>query len=125
MRNVNSIAGCLERQFRKLSAEVKGLAGQTAQSPKVLAQGLYQLVSSGFKAGESVKILRAAAIAASAGLTDTETSVTALAGVLNAYHLPASKATEVSDSCSRRSTGASSPSRSSPTRSVTSCRSPR
>jgi TP901 family phage tail tape measure protein len=97
MRNVNSIAQLSEGRFRKLSAEVKGLAGQTAQSPKVLAAGLYQLVSSGFKAGESIQILHAAAIAASAGLTDTETSVTALAAVLNAYHLPAGKATEVSD----------------------------
>lgn len=97
MRNVNSIAGLSEGQFRKLSASVKSMAGETAQSPKVLAQGLYQLVSSGFKAGESVKILHAAAISASAGLTDTTTAVTALAGVLNAYHLPASQATAVSD----------------------------
>jgi TP901 family phage tail tape measure protein len=97
MRNVNSIAGLNEKQFKNLSTAVRGLSGKTAQAPETLAKGLYTIVSSGFDATEGMKILEAAAFSASAGLTDTETSVTALAGVLNAYRLPASEAGKMSD----------------------------
>lgn len=97
MRNVNSIAGLSEGQFKNLKTQVNALAGPTAQSPQTLAEGMYQLVSSGFKANEAVTILKSSAIAASAGLTTAETATTAVAGVLNAYHLSASKAAQVSD----------------------------
>lgn len=97
MRNVNSIAGLSERKFQKLSASVNNLAGPTAQAPQTLADGLYQIVSSGFKAGDGLKILKASAVAATAGLTDTETATTAVVGALNAYHLKARDAKAVSD----------------------------
>jgi TP901 family phage tail tape measure protein len=97
MRNVNSIAKLPEAAYHKLSQSVVDLAGETAQAPKVLAEGLYALVSSGFDASDSLTILHASAIAATAGLTDTATSTKAVSAVLNAYHEPASKATEVSD----------------------------
>jgi TP901 family phage tail tape measure protein len=97
MRNVNSIAQLPEKSFRRLSKQVRELGGKTAQSPRDLAKGLYDLVSSGFDARESMKILEKSARAASAGLTDTKTSTKAVAAVLNAYHLPARKAGKVSD----------------------------
>jgi hypothetical protein len=97
MRNVNSIAKLSEAGYRSLSKGVLSLAGETAQAPKVLAEGLYQLVSSGFNAADSLTILHASAKAATAGLTDTSTATTAVAAVLNAYRLPASEASAVSD----------------------------
>ena len=97
MRNVNSIAQLNERQFAKLEDRVKSLAGRTAQSPQTLAEGLYDLVSSGFNANESMKVLASSARAATAGLTDTATSTKAVAAVLNAYRMPAKKAADVSD----------------------------
>lgn len=97
MRNVNSIAQLNEGQFKKLSASVKDLAGPTAQAPKTLADGLYDLVSSGFDAKQSLTILKSSARAATAGLTDTATSTKAVAAVLNAYHRPAAAAAAVSD----------------------------
>lgn len=97
MRNVNSIAQLNERQFAKLEDRVKSLAGRTAQSPQTLAEGLYDLVSSGFDANESMKVLASSAKAATAGLTDTATSTKAVAAVLNAYRMPAKKAADVSD----------------------------
>ncbi len=97
MRNVNSIAKLSEKQFKTLSAEVLKLAGPTGQAPKTLAEGLYDIVSSGFKASDAVKILAVTAKAASAGMTDTATSTKAVAAALNAYHQPASKARAVSD----------------------------
>lgn len=101
MRNVNSIAQLPERSFQSLSQSVLDLAGPTAQAPKTLADGLYDLVSSGFDAKESLKILEASAYAATAGLTTTDVSVKGVAAVLNAYRLPASKAQQVSDTLFR------------------------
>ena len=97
MRNVNSIAQLPERQFRRLKQSVLDLAGPTAQTPNTLAEGLYDLVSSGFTANEAIRILHKSALAASAGLTTTEVSTKAVAAALNAYHLPASRAGAVSD----------------------------
>lgn len=97
MRNVNSIAQLPEAQFRKLNKAVLAMAGPTAQAPKTLAEGLYDLVSSGFDAKESLKILNASARAATAGLTTTEVSTKAVAAVLNAYHRPAADAKQISD----------------------------
>lgn len=97
MRNVNSIAQLPEKKLQALEKRVQSLAGKTAQSPKVLAEGLYDLVSSGFDADESMTVLKASANAATAGLTDTATSTKAVAAVLNAYREPAKKAGDVSD----------------------------
>jgi TP901 family phage tail tape measure protein len=97
MRNVNSIAQLPEPAFQRLSKDVLALAGPTAQAPETLAEGLYDLVSSGFQGRDALKVLRASATAATAGLTDTATSTKAVAAVLNAYRLPASKAKHVSD----------------------------
>jgi TP901 family phage tail tape measure protein len=97
MRNVNSIAGLNEKKFKQLSKAVLGLAGKTAQAPDTLAKGLYDLVSSGFNAHQSMLILASSAKAATAGLTTTEISTKAVASVLNAYHLPAQQAAKVSD----------------------------
>lgn len=97
MRNVNSIAQLSEKQLASLSNQVRDLAGKTAQSPQTLAEGLYDLVSSGFDAKESMTVLHSSAKAATAGLTDTATSTKAVAAALNAYRMPAKKAKDVSD----------------------------
>jgi TP901 family phage tail tape measure protein len=97
MRNVNSIAKLPEAAYRNLSQSVLDLAGETAQAPKVLAEGLYSLVSSGFDANDSLTILKASAYAATAGLTTTATSSKVVAAALNAYREPASDASKVSD----------------------------
>jgi TP901 family phage tail tape measure protein len=97
MRNVNSIAQLPEKQLQRLEKRVLGLAGSTAQAPRTLAEGLYDLVSSGFDADESLSILDKSARAATAGLTTTEISTAAVAAVLNAYHLKAGQAGRTSD----------------------------
>lgn len=97
MRNVNSIARLSEGRFKGLSKSVLALAKETGQAPKTLADGLYGIVSSGFKASDAIKVLRASAKAATAGMTDTETASRAVAAALNAYHLEATDARKVSD----------------------------
>ena len=97
MRNVNSIARLSETQYKNLSKSVLELSGKTAQAPITLAKGMYDLVSSGFDAKESLLILESSAKAASAGLTTAEVATGAVAAVLNAYKRPAADAAEVSD----------------------------
>lgn len=97
MRNVNSIAKLSEKQFKSMEKSVLSLAKTTGQAPKTLAEGLYDIVSSGFKAADGLKILKSSAIAATAGLTDTATSTKAIVSVLNAYHMQAEDAAKVSD----------------------------
>lgn len=98
MRNVNSLAQLPEKSLASLQNRVLALAGPTAQAPQTLAEGLYDLVSSGFDVSESMHILEASARAATAGLTTTEVSTRIVAAVLNAYRRPASDAAAVSDS---------------------------
>lgn len=97
MQNVNSIAQLPQPQLDKLKQSVLDLAGPTAQSPQTLSEALYDLVSSGFDAKDSMQILKSSATAATAGLTDAATSTKAISAVLNAYQLPAKKAGFVSD----------------------------
>ncbi|MEU6318090.1 phage tail tape measure protein [Streptomyces sp. NPDC047009] len=77
--------------------KIIGLSKDMTQSTNQLAEGLYQVVSTGFDGADAMEILSVAAKGASAGLTTTEVSARALLGVLKAYGLPASKASDVMD----------------------------
>lgn len=97
MRNVNSISGLSERQLAGLSKQVLGLTKSFPQSANQLAEGLYDIASSGFQGAEGLQVLRASAKAASAGLTSTQNSAQAITATLNAYGLEATDAVDVSD----------------------------
>ena len=101
MRNVNSIAKLSETEFKNLSGEVLDLSRKVPQSAKVLADGLYDIASSGFAGADGMKVLEASAKAASAGMTDTATSAKGITAVLNAYGLEAEDAAEISDTMFR------------------------
>lgn len=97
MRNVNSIAKLSEAEFAKMSGEVLELSTKLPQSAKVLADGLYDISSSGFAGADGLKVLEASAKAASAGMTNTATSAKGITAVLNAYGLEAEDAAYISD----------------------------
>lgn len=97
MRNVNSISALGEAQFAGLSSKVLDLSRTLPQTANNLAEGLYEIASSGFQGAEGLEVLEKAAQAASAGLTTTQTSAKAIVGVLNAYGLEAADAARVSD----------------------------
>ena len=97
MRNVNSIAKVSEEEFAKMSEEVITLSTKLPQSAKVLADGLYDISSSGFQGADGLKVLEASAKAASAGMTNTATSAKGITAVLNAYGLEATDAAKISD----------------------------
>ncbi|MFJ4684707.1 phage tail tape measure protein [Streptomyces sp. NPDC088789] len=77
--------------------QVVELSTRLPQTAEQLAEGLYQVVSSGFDGADAMEILEVAAQGASAGLTTTETSARALLGVLNAYGMSTTEASDVMD----------------------------
>lgn len=97
MRNVNSISQMSEQQLKGFSDEILNLSNTLPQSAKTLADGLYDIASSGFQGADGMKVLTASAKAASAGLTDTAVSAKGITAVLNAYGLEAKDAQWVSD----------------------------
>jgi phage tail tape measure protein, TP901 family, core region len=77
--------------------KIVDLSKDMTQSANQLAEGLYQVVSTGFDGSDAMTILGVAAKGASAGLTTTEISARALLGVLKAYGLTAADASGVMD----------------------------
>ncbi|QZN86876.1 phage tail tape measure protein [Cellulomonas sp. C5510] len=97
MRNVNSLLHESAAGLSAMSGEVLELATELPTGANDLAEGLYDIASSGFDGAEGLTVLDASARAASAGLATTSDSVTAITAVLNAYGLSASSASDVSD----------------------------
>ncbi|TQK44404.1 TP901 family phage tail tape measure protein [Streptomyces sp. SLBN-118] len=83
--------------IEQFTNQIVELSTQLPQTADQLAEGLYQVVSTGFDGADAMTILRVAARGAAAGLTTTETSARALLGVLKAYGMDASQANDVMD----------------------------
>lgn len=99
MANVNSIAQLTGAQLGNLKDDVVSLAMDPAirDGPAALADGLYQINSSGFAGAEALKILDSSSRAASAGVTSTSVAATAATAVLNAYGMGAEDVNHVND----------------------------
>jgi TP901 family phage tail tape measure protein len=97
MRNVNSISHLSEQAFRAQNKAVLEMSKTFPQSANILAEGLYDIASSGFQGAKGLEVLKNSAMAASAGMSDTATSARAITAVLNAYGLGAEQAERVSN----------------------------
>jgi len=100
LRNIQSISkqsdaeiGALGETMLDMAASGKS-AGQSAQT---MVKAMYDIYSSGFQGASALDLLENSARAASAGLTNTETSTRVLAATLNAYGPSAYSAREASD----------------------------
>lgn len=103
MRNVATIAtnqkglSLTQKEFESLGNSIRDLSTQVPQSAKVLAEAMYQVVSTGFQGEEAMQVLKASAVAASAGLTDAGTAASGIVTVLKAYGESGYHAAEVSN----------------------------
>lgn len=97
MRNVSTISQAARADFAGVSQELLDLSRTLPQSATILAEGLYEVASSGFDGADGLAVVTAAAEAASAGLTDTAVSAKAITAVLNAYGRQAGDAADISD----------------------------
>ncbi len=95
--NVASLGGESTASIGRLSAAVLDMAKSMPQSAGVLAEGLYDIESSGFAGAQALDVLKSSGVAASAGLTDTATSARAITAVLNSYGMSGADASHVSD----------------------------
>lgn len=76
---------------------VLALRAETGESFDNLNKGLFDLISAGVDAADSIKVLRVAANLATSGATDTSVAVDGLTSALNAFELSADSAQEISD----------------------------
>ncbi|MEU2755297.1 phage tail tape measure protein [Streptomyces albidoflavus] len=98
MANVMTISQQITHEnVSQFTDQIVKLSTQLPQTATELADGLYQVVSTGFDGAEAMQILDVAARGASAGLTTSETSARALLGVLKAYGMEAGEAGDVMD----------------------------
>ncbi|MGI9038208.1 MAG: phage tail tape measure protein [Gemmatimonadota bacterium] len=98
LREVSTLLPGTVDNISDLRKEIIALSEQVPETPELLTKGLYQVISAGITdTAEAMGVLAVAAKAATAGVTDTFTSVDAITTVLNAYGLAASEASNVSD----------------------------
>lgn len=75
-------AGATTDEVAHFRGEILKLAGTVPQGPKELSEGLYHIVSAGFRGSEALRLLEASAKGAALGGADLEDSSNALIGTL-------------------------------------------
>jgi len=97
MAEVSTLVDTSKVDMGALRDGVLKLSNAYGESPVGLTKALYQVVSAGVDAKDSIAFLEVATKAAIGGVTDTKTAVDALTSVVNAYGLKASDAGYASD----------------------------
>lgn len=98
LAEVATISEEVAGNMKGFANEIGKLSISTRTQSGLLAEGLYQTISSGITdAAEALKVLEVSANASRAGLTNVGTAVSGVTSALNAYGLQASDATSVSD----------------------------
>lgn len=97
MRNVATIDSTVRDGFKQTSATVLNMSRVLPQSAKELAEGYYDIASSGFTGAEGQRVLFESAKAATAGLATTAEAGRAMTSVLNAYGKSSAEAAKISD----------------------------
>jgi TP901 family phage tail tape measure protein len=95
--NVATLVDTTTVSMDNLKEGIMEMSVDVTKTTTDLTQGLYQVISAGVDSADALEVLRVSAVAATAGLSDTRTSVDAITTVLNAYGLAVDQATDVSD----------------------------
>lgn len=94
MEMVHTQAGASQAEVERMGKSVLKLAKVTEQGPDKLAKALYDLESVGLRGGKALAALHAAADGAAVGNADLESTTSALAATMVAYHVSGEKARE-------------------------------
>ena len=97
MVNVGNLYGASRKEVNKLTGDLVELSRTIPQSVGDLADSLFDVVSAGVPAAESIEFLGAAANLATAGVTTTSIAVDGMTSVIKAFGFAASDATMISD----------------------------
>jgi Phage-related minor tail protein len=82
MLRLHTQAGATTDEVARFKGAVLDLAGTVPQGPKELSEGLYHIVSAGFRGSEALKLLEASAKGAALGNADLQDTSNALIGTL-------------------------------------------
>ena len=85
LANVNTLFSQTAFNADQYRQAILEMSKQVPKSTKTLTEGLYQIKSAGIDAGNTLNFLKVASVAATAGVTDVETTVNALTKTLAAY----------------------------------------
>lgn len=83
------------RNLKKVSDGVMSLARETGTSTDQLAEGMYQVEKAGYRSGDGLKVLRAAAQGAREEGANLKDVTNAMTSVMASYHLKASDSVRV------------------------------
>jgi TP901 family phage tail tape measure protein len=101
MLRVGTLTGSSAQQLQDYNKQILDLSTRMPASAKELADGLYFVVSAGFKGADAMSVLETSAKASAAGLGDVKTVADAVTSVLNAYGKGAGDASRVTDVLAR------------------------
>ena len=97
MAEVSTMLDAPSQHMERFSQEIIRMSIQFGKGTDELSKGLYNILSATIDASKAIEVLAVSSKAAVAGLTDTATAASTIAGVLNAYGLSAEYAEDVSD----------------------------
>jgi TP901 family phage tail tape measure protein len=97
MAEVSTIVRNTEKHMTGLEMGVRALSKAYGKSASDLSRGLYDILSAAVPVEDSLNLLNIAAKAATAGLTNVETSVSVLTSVMNAYGYTTAQMAQKSD----------------------------
>jgi TP901 family phage tail tape measure protein len=95
--DVVNLLGGGTKEVEQFTDEIINLTKTLPASAEDLSSSLFDVVSAGVEAGESIEFLATASKLATAGVTTTKIAVDGLTSTMNAYEIETSKAEEVSD----------------------------
>src|SRR6056297_500851 len=97
LANVNTLFSQTAFNADEYRNAILEMSRQVPKSTKTLTEGLYQIKSAGIEAGNTLGFLKVASVAATAGVTDVETTVNALTKTLAAYGMEGDNVLDVSN----------------------------
>ncbi len=97
MANVNTLLDVSKQKFEEMGQGVIEISNRIGESATKLSTALYDIVSAGVDASNSLAVLDQSSRAAKAGMTDTQTAVNAGLATINAYNLAISDLSHVYD----------------------------
>lgn len=97
MARVQTMLSDTENAAEMFGSAIEDLSKEFGTSTKVLADGLYEILSASVDSSQAIQVLATAGRAAVGGFTDVKTAADAITTVLNSYGLAATEAARVTD----------------------------
>lgn len=95
MLKVQALTGASTDQMKQFDSGLKQLAMDTGVAPKQLSEGLYNVMSAGYKGADAMTVLSLATKDSVIGMTSAKTTTDALTNVMASFNFGAKDATRV------------------------------